>query len=443
MTESWVRRFLANDKRVFVLLALLLFFPLFFHGWRFGIPYIKGGDEPHYLVILNTLLNDGDFDVRNNYQAARSGSFDAGRKYAGKLIDPHIAFFLNDRFYFWWDIYEDPSTWVRDKDGILNPTVKPGVDPKVLEARRFPGHPVGIALILAPFLWPFRGTNYIEPAALVMSWLAVVFGAYFFRRILGRFIQDIFTVNLTTLLVFLGSPIWPYARMFFNESFLLFFVLGAYFFALQKNSGLLAGIMIGFGILMKPVIVVVALPFFWFWLARRDKINALLLALGCLLFTSVYLGLNLDMFGTIASPSPFKFGNPLLGAYGLLFYWKHGLLVFSPIALYVIFYWKRFLKEGKAEAVVLLGGFALYFLVMSCWWCWWGGWCFGPRHIVPVIPLLMIALAPALRDYPHWNTGKKRLFWTLCVLSLVFNAMGALDGYWDSHPLTLLMGNVS
>jgi hypothetical protein len=29
------------------------------------------------------------------------------------------------------------------------------------------------------------------------------------------------------------------------------------------------------------------------------------------------------------------------------------------------------------------------------------------------------------------------------VISLFINLMGALDGYWDSNPLTILGGNIS
>jgi hypothetical protein len=46
------------------------------------MPYIKGGDEPHYLLILNSLINDGDLDLKDNYESVHQGSLQAGKKFA-------------------------------------------------------------------------------------------------------------------------------------------------------------------------------------------------------------------------------------------------------------------------------------------------------------------------------------------------------------------------
>jgi hypothetical protein len=37
--------------------------------WHNHQPY--SGDEPHYLVMTNSLIQDGDFDVKNDYLAGR------------------------------------------------------------------------------------------------------------------------------------------------------------------------------------------------------------------------------------------------------------------------------------------------------------------------------------------------------------------------------------
>ena len=47
-------------------------------------------DEPHYLVLINSLLDDGDLDVSNNYASVHAGGQDAGLFYAvGRNLDHH------------------------------------------------------------------------------------------------------------------------------------------------------------------------------------------------------------------------------------------------------------------------------------------------------------------------------------------------------------------
>lgn len=78
---------LSSRKKLVVLFAA----SLVFYGAGSAILVTKGinfsGDEPHYLLISHSVLNDGDFDLSNNY---------ANRDYAKILpaqvqISPHIA----------------------------------------------------------------------------------------------------------------------------------------------------------------------------------------------------------------------------------------------------------------------------------------------------------------------------------------------------------------
>jgi hypothetical protein len=54
-------------------------------GWKMGHDVGLSGDEPHYLLITESLLRDGDLAVANNYQQGHYASF-----YRGK-IGPHLA----------------------------------------------------------------------------------------------------------------------------------------------------------------------------------------------------------------------------------------------------------------------------------------------------------------------------------------------------------------
>src|SRR5205823_2209370 len=50
--------------------------------WHSAQPF--AGDEPHYLVLTNSLILDGDVDVKNDYLAGRY------RNYYPFPLDPHV-----------------------------------------------------------------------------------------------------------------------------------------------------------------------------------------------------------------------------------------------------------------------------------------------------------------------------------------------------------------
>src|SRR5207248_9687059 len=63
--------------------AVLALFPgLLAVRWHHAPPY--SGDEPHYLVVANSLITDGDVDVKNDYLDQRY------LKYTHGPIDPHV-----------------------------------------------------------------------------------------------------------------------------------------------------------------------------------------------------------------------------------------------------------------------------------------------------------------------------------------------------------------
>src|SRR5262245_64665261 len=63
-----------------------------------GRPLICSGDEPHYLVIIHSFLEDGDFDLANNYANVNAGGIQAGRwQRHWRTLDHHTQFFVGKR----------------------------------------------------------------------------------------------------------------------------------------------------------------------------------------------------------------------------------------------------------------------------------------------------------------------------------------------------------
>ena len=136
---------------------------------------IHSGDEPHNVVLINSVLNDGDFDVTNNYADSHSGGNQAGRKFGGWLLDHHVTCYLNDRYVRWWEIYEtDEKLRKRDADEHPVPTRKPNFEETDLGEHEFSRHSPGFAVVTSPLLVFFRGTDFLEPAALLATTLMTI-----------------------------------------------------------------------------------------------------------------------------------------------------------------------------------------------------------------------------------------------------------------------------
>src|SRR5215510_9153540 len=228
---------------------------------RWALPTVVGGDEPHYLLLLNSVILDGDFDLRNNYLSVHEGSDQAGANLAGSGVDHHSTYWSGGQRLFWSDLFnEHVHTWPRDSLGHLIPQVKAGVDPAFAKRPEAPAHPVGIAVLLAPIVFPFRGTPWVEHIAIFCAGLATLLAAYFYQRILRYFSTDERAVWVTTCAVFLASPLLFYSRSFFNEPFITAAILGAFALSLVPGRPFLAGLSLGFAVLMKPQNAILAIP---------------------------------------------------------------------------------------------------------------------------------------------------------------------------------------
>lgn len=430
------------------LIAVLLLWPLIYaspetpNRHHVGLPRVFSGDEPHYLVILNSLVRDGDADLANNYAAVHQGDSQAGLWFANSPLDHHTVWFEGAKRREWPAVY-DLDDWDYDADLHPHPKLRPRARPPVPGHPEFSTHPIGQALLLAPLLWPLRGTDLLEPAAILSSTLAVLLTLWLFRKLIRRYTTDALTIDLVTVVTFLGTPVWHYARSLFNEALLMLLVTAAYSLALRGRSPLVAGLMIGLGMLMKPTLLLLALPLAAMYVIERRPLALTTFALPLAAGVAFTLGYDATVFGEpLRAAQEWKQGSPLNGAFQILFSGHKGLLITTPAILAAFVAWPRFLRDHRRDGAVLLAAVCLQFALFANFKDWHGGSGYSIRYMVPVLPLLFAALV-ALPRIKWWRSrGFRGAVAAVCLASVLISGRTAIQywKWWDTNPIYQLAG---
>ena len=293
---------------------------------------------------------------------------------------------------------------------------------------------LGSALLAAPFYW--LGIHIPQSGAIRFVMLANAFVTALTAWLLYRCVLELDyrpTVAVLTALAYgLGTMAWPYAKYLFSEPLttlgLVLALLGL--LALRRSRrqrtggarfAFLAGVGLGLALLAK-VANGVAWPFFvayGFWIifhrpeegprsgvgkGRRDPAptsvpGAYRLA-GAFLAPLVLTGLVLAAYNLARTGQLFDLGyaadetfsTPLwLGLSGFLFSPGKSLFLFSPILLAALFGIPALLRQDRATALLSLAVVVAYPLLYAGWFMWWGGWSWGPRFLVPILPFFTAA----------------------------------------------------
>lgn len=333
-----------------------------------------------------------------------------------------------------------------------------------------PVTPVGFSLVQMPAvllagwarpLQPISSTApydlallYGDPLYTLASWvnplLVALTGAVTFRTA-GRLGVPQRAAMLIAIATVLGSPLFFYARADFAQPLATFLMLGIVALlidAVQRRHvwpGLMASA-VALAILTRQAdglviaclaLLVLCLPLGG-WRPWRDAWRlGIEVAIGLLAGMAVTLVLNAIRFG-----SPLNFGyNPDFGGSfrlgmiaelfspgrGLLWYFP--LVALAPIGALVL--WRRGLGHETAAMVLPV----LAYLPIYAKYASLGGWDWGPRYLVPLVPLL--ALLAGSVAWPQRRYAPALLFGALGLAGGLANlshlAVDPLQGFWSVY----------
>lgn len=241
----------------------------------------------------------------------------------------------------------------------------------------------------------------------------------------------------TTLLFGLGSAVFVAAHEFFQHPLEALMLLGSIYVLfdnrdrLRERQALFAGSIFAFGLLTRVNLVIAAPALLVYvaaisiagrghaiadglmpvtlparavdWLQLRRVNGDVLRCVGAFLLPTVLaftimFYLNYGRFGNVftfnqTGAHGFFWSSAPVGVYGYLLSPGRSIFLYSPPALLGLFAARTFYERHRPEALLFAGIAVTYVLFYSSYDAWHGGWAWGPRYLLPVVPLMIIPSA--------------------------------------------------
>ncbi|HNX80783.1 MAG TPA: hypothetical protein PKL77_01375 [Candidatus Omnitrophota bacterium] len=271
--------------------------------------------------------------------------------------------------------------------------------------------------------------------------------------LLGRSLK--ISLSATVCLAF-ATILFPYAMNNFEGNISMLCVIStvyclcAYRAKNKKRFVVLAGLCAGFAITARDfslVLLVCAGIFMAVTAWQRKKISLVCMFLGAafpgIALWGYYNWLRTGIFympvvGANVGGGIFDYHAPqknfFTGLQGLLLSPGGSLFVFSPIFLISLWGWQRFLREKKAEGILVLslvisyisvnagmqGIFGLY---------WFGFWGWGPRYILEITPLMVLPLAYCFSAPWFRKKTVRVIFFAVGIYSVCIQLAGVMTNW--------------
>lgn len=214
---------------------------------------------------------------------------------------------------------------------------------------------------------------------------------------------------LVTLIIAVGSLVWPYSKlgMEYQEMFFIALTILA-LLQWQRNrtiSLLFPGAALALLALSKSYGIIFVVPTLLFVLVSMHGTNSIkdiikpaffLRLLGPAFFVMIFiLVINLlftgRLTGTYKTSQEFQLIHWWEGVWGIFFGFGKSILVYNPLLILAAIEWRKFFKQFTAVGVFVLTGFVLYFIITAPF-SYWSDETPSVRKLVPLIPFLHLPL---------------------------------------------------
>lgn len=323
------------------------------------------GDEPHYLMVAESLLRDADLELGRDYEEGRYRAFYRSQP----TLEPHYL--------------------VRGRQGEI-----------------YSQHALGLSLLVLPAfaLGGYPGASFFM--ALLATLVAVET-----RRLLRSWLPGSSTSELMAWLLALGPPLVGFAGLVFTEvpaALALVFALNR--LERPRELGLSRAWAVGLALAFVPWLNVRYLPFpllllvYAAWGRPRAR-QAVALVLPLLASAAASAAFHQALYGfadatRVYGKRPgFAWARVPVNLEALLLDQEFGLLACAPLlalALPGAVWLAR--RQGLRRAFVTLAPIGVVLLTAASWRMWWGGFTPPARFLVPVVPLLALCAAHALAE---------------------------------------------
>ncbi|MEC8043077.1 MAG: hypothetical protein VX130_00595 [Verrucomicrobiota bacterium] len=321
------------------------------------------------------------------------------------------------------------------------------VDPQVLEIapkvrgtdKIYSQYGLGLVVIFLPvvvlgkIIAAIGGVDQRVLIDFLLSFYNVPFaflGLWFFRSILLKLGASVSHANAFMLFLAFSTAYWKYSVTDFSEITQAAFLLGALHSVLgdDRRKWRKASLWCSLLVAMKLVYIVL-LPLFalYTWFEKTDgstkaKLNKIvdfsicLIPMGVLLATANYV-----RFGSILETgygtqgSSFSFSYFQRDWFDYLFSTQRGIIPFNPVLLASLPTWFAIPKKHRKFFLLIISICICWYGLMCFWKSLQGGYCWGNRLLVPILPLLMLPLA-FLNFKSH---GTRFLLWLLVPISVL------------------------
>ena len=241
-----------------------------------------------------------------------------------------------------------------------------------------------------------------------------------------------------TLATCLATPLWVYAKSFLTEPLLALGLVSGLYGALRFRAGgasrhaLLCGLAWGGTVLVKyamaPAVLLLALPFLPALKRTKAALPGVLAVLLCVALALAYnlartgmpLGSGYGRQATVAA-----FSTPLfVGLYGLLLSSGKGILWFAPLVALAPIAAPAAVRRLGWVAWGLIAALGVMLLVYATFEHWAGDGAWGPRYLVPLMPLAFILIAAGHAQEPWGGRGRRLVVGALAVCGLLVTLGG-------------------